>query len=232
MESRKKYVMFGFGGLFGDLVDIIHLNGGALKKVVLNVPEVPQENRISLQERLSRIPYPVEVAWLADFLPQQEDERYLFGFKGPQIAPLREALKGDFSLSFENLIHPAAVLSPTALLGEGCVINAGAIIGSNTELGDHVFLNRGATVGHDVRIRNYVFIGPNATVCGQVFIEEGSSIFANATVIERKRVGAYAQIAAGAVCLTDVPPKVLMVGVPAREKKSVDLSESCLYLGN
>jgi sugar O-acyltransferase (sialic acid O-acetyltransferase NeuD family) len=209
---KKKIVLFGMGGLFGDLVDIIHLNGATLEKIVLNLPDSLRE------DKLSRLPYSVKIEPLISFEPQ-EDEGYAMGFKGTQIIPLRELLKESFSLSFENLIHPSAILSPSVILGEGCVINAGTVIGSHAKLGNHIFVNRGASVGHDTSIGDYVFIGPNATVCGEVHLEEGVSVFAHATVIERKRIGAHAQIAAGAVCLRDVPLRALMAGVPAQEKK-------------
>ena len=222
---KKKIVMFGTGGLFGDLVDIIHLNGGLLEKVILNCPESLSEKRIS------KLGYPVKLEPLEEFTPAP-DEGYVMGFKGAQILPLRRQLKEGFSLSFENLIHPTAILSPSVILGEGCVINAGAIIGSYTTLGDHVFVNRGATVGHDTSIGSYVFIGPNATVCGEVFLEEGVSVFANAVVIERKRIGAHAQIAAGAVCLTDVPLHALMAGVPAVQKKTGGMKDVSISRSN
>ena len=47
-------------------------------------------------------------------------------------------------------------------------------------------------------------------------VEDGASIGANATVVCGHRIGRCAMIGAGAVVACDVPPHVLMLGVPAR----------------
>lgn len=217
-EKKASFVMLGAGDLFGDLVDMIHLNGGRLKKVVLNVPDVERKGRLSTRGRIDRMPYKVETISLEDFTPE-EGEKYLIGFKSYQMIPLRGYLKEKFSLKFENLIHPTAIVSPSVAMGEGCILCAGVIIGSYAKLGNHVVINRGATVGHDAYLEDYSFIGPSGVICSGVIAQEGSSIFAGAKVIERKVIGARSQVGAGAVCLKDVPSGVLVVGVPATVKK-------------
>ena len=224
-----QFVMFGFGGLFGELLDIVHLNGGRVSKVVLNVAEVIVPNKPSLKERLSQLPYSVAVESIEDFVPCM-GERYFIGFKGVQMAPLKDRLKSEFFIEFTSLIHPTAILSPTLNVGEGSVIGAGVVIGSHTVLGNHVVINRGATIGHDVSIEDYAFIGPSSVICGGVRIQEGATVFANATVIEDRVIGSHARIAAGAVCLTNALPYSLMAGVPAVMKKQMQpsLVRGCL----
>jgi sugar O-acyltransferase (sialic acid O-acetyltransferase NeuD family) len=216
--KKANYVMLGASNLFGDLLDIIHLNNGRLKKIVLNVPDIKREEHLSTKERVARMSYEIETLMIENFSPE-EDEKYLIGFKGDQMIPLRSYLKKKFSLKFENLIHPTAILSPSVEMGEGCILCAGVIIGSYVKLGNHVVINRGTTVGHDASLEDYTFIGPSAVICSGVVAKEGSSIFAAATVIERKVIGAGSQVGAGAVCLNDVPPKILVAGIPATIKK-------------
>jgi hypothetical protein len=57
-----------------------------------------------------------------------------------------------------------------------------------------------------------VFIGPHAVFTNDLRPRSG----ANATVVCGHEVGSYAMVAAGAVVTKDVPPHVLVGGVPAR----------------
>ncbi len=220
----QPYVMFGVSNLFNDLVDILHLQGSVLKKIVVNVPLLPQQI-----ERLNRLPYRVQTEPISEFSPQPET-LYCIGFKGFQMIPLRSFLKNQFALSFTPLIHPTAIVSPTVEVTEGCILGAGVILASHVRLGCHVVINRGSTIGHDTQMDDYVFIGPSVCVCAAVHIEEGAQVFAGSTIIENKIIGKKAQVAAGAVCLCNVPPSVIVAGVPAKEKKS--LSSPINHLAN
>lgn len=212
----QPYVMFGVSNLFGDLVDILHLRGFVLKKVVLNMPLPPEQ-----LERVNRLPYPVQVEPILEFSPE-EGELYCIGFKGPQMIPLRSFLKKQFALFFTPLIHPTAIVSPTVEVTEGCMLGAGVILASYVRLGHHVVINRGSTIGHDAQMDDYVFVGPSVCICSAVHLEEGAQIFAGSTIIEKKVIGKESQVAAGAVCLCDVPPHVMVAGVPAKQKKSLN----------
>ena len=55
-----------------------------------------------------------------------------------------------------------------------------------------------------------------------VIVEDNVVIGANAVVLEGCRVGEGAVVAAGAVVVSDVPPGVVVAGVPARIIKQKD----------
>jgi carbonic anhydrase/acetyltransferase-like protein (isoleucine patch superfamily) len=86
-------------------------------------------------------------------------------------------------------------------IGECSNIQDGAILHSNpgkpTILEDHV------TVGH-------------RAVVHSAYIERGSLIGIGAVVLDGVRVGTGSIIGAGAVVNKDVPPRSLVVGVPAK----------------
>jgi acetyltransferase EpsM len=67
-----------------------------------------------------------------------------------------------------------------------------------------------------------VTISPGVTIAGNVNINEGVFIGAGATVIPGITIGKGAYIAAGACVTNDVPPHVMVAGVPARVKKTID----------
>jgi acetyltransferase EpsM len=119
-------------------------------------------------------------------------------------------------LRFTTLVHPSALVSTTAELGEGTIIGKRAIIAAGTGLGRHVIVNRGATVGHHVRIGDHTTISPAANIASSVTVGDCTYIGMGANVIDHKSVGACSVVGAGAVVIRDIPDRVLAVGVPAR----------------
>jgi len=99
-------------------------------------------------------------------------------------------------------IHPGATIGRRLFIDHG----TGVVIGETAEIGDDVTLYHGVTLGgtslHRAKrhptLANGVIVGSGAQVLGPILIGEGARIGANAVV------------------LTDVPPGVTMVGIPAK----------------
>lgn len=117
-----------------------------------------------------------------------------------------------------TVIHPSAVVSPSARLGNGCCICAGAVIGPGSTVGDGVIINTNASVDHDCNIGNFVHIAPGATVCGGVKIGQLTFFGAGSTIIQEKEIGEESMIGAGSLVLKSVPPRVIVFGSPATER--------------
>ena len=115
-----------------------------------------------------------------------------------------------------TLVHPTAVVSPRASVGDGSVVMQGAIIQSSASVGRHCIINTGASVDHDCKIGDFVHVAPHATVLGGVEVGNGSWIGAGAVVKQYVKIGTDCMIGAGAVVLKDVPDGMTVAGVPAR----------------
>lgn len=221
----KRYVMFGHNRLIGDFADLVHANQGVLSVIVRNMKERNVGGHISLAERLAiiaglqggRTP---EIVPIDDFQPS-DGEHYLVGFTGYRMQPLLELISDRFGVSFDPLVHPTAVVSPSVNIPDGCIINARAVVASNVRMGEHVFINRGASVGHDTRLAKYCIVQPGANLAGHIDVGEGAVIGIGATVIEDLTIGHHSVVAAGAVVTRDVEPGVLVAGMPARVKKEL-----------
>jgi len=216
--------MFGHSGLFGDYFDIIRSRGGSLTKVVLNIADPTPAGRKTFAQRLSEANallahagagHQIAVEQIDQFQPRV-DERYVIGFRGVQLRPLRDRLATRFGLVFDPLVHASAVISPTVALGEGVIVNAGGVVGSHATLGEFCLVNRGATVGHDTQVGPFANIGPGANLASGIKVGRGAVVGIGATVIENVVIGDGAVVGAGAVVLRDVEPNVVVVGVPAR----------------
>jgi sugar O-acyltransferase (sialic acid O-acetyltransferase NeuD family) len=115
-----------------------------------------------------------------------------------------------------TVVHPAAHVSASARLGDGCVIAPAAVLGAASELGEHVLVGRGALVGHHTMLGPGVTLNPGANVAGNARVGAGAAIGMGALVANGLEVGAGAVVAAGAAVVRDVDAGVRVQGVPAR----------------
>jgi acetyltransferase EpsM len=117
---------------------------------------------------------------------------------------------------FATLVHPSAVVAPSAELGPGAIVGAGAVIAAQARIGAHVIVNRGALVGHHTRVGDYVTVSPGANVAGCVTIGEQAYVGMAAVVLDHRAVGAGAVVGAGALVTRDVAGRTHVQGLPAR----------------
>lgn len=118
--------------------------------------------------------------------------------------------------TFAPVIHPSAIVSAGATLGEGAHVMAGAIVQTGAWIGDNVLVNTGAIIDHDCRIASHCHIATGACLSGAVELAEGVHVGTGAAIIQGIRIGANALIGAGSVVVRDIPPGVTAVGNPAR----------------
>jgi len=115
-----------------------------------------------------------------------------------------------------KVIHPRAVISPSAVVSSGCVVGPLAVIGAESVVGDNVLLGRGSLIGHHVRLAADVVVNPGANIAGNCQVGAGAMVGMGATIVNGLTIGAGAVVAAGAVVLRDVAPATRVQGVPAR----------------
>jgi sugar O-acyltransferase (sialic acid O-acetyltransferase NeuD family) len=136
------------------------------------------------------------------------------------------AARLDGLVEWATIVHPAAVVSPAARLGEGTVVFAGSVIQADATLGRHAIINTGASIDHDCAIGDFVHIAPGARLAGNVYVEQGALLGIGACVIPGRRIGAWSVVGAGGVVIDDIPPYVTATGVPARTWRYADPPES------
>lgn len=129
-------------------------------------------------------------------------------------------LRGDqaraVGLFLPVLVHPAALVSPSASLEEGTQVMARGFVGPIARLGRLVLVNTGAIVEHECVVGEGVHVAPGAVLAGAVHLGRLAMIGANAVVMPGRTVAQAAVVGAGAAVVNDVPPGVRVGGVPAR----------------
>jgi len=122
----------------------------------------------------------------------------------------------DRGMTAARVIHPSAVLSPSVTIGEGTFVAAGVVVNASACVGENAIINTSCAIDHDVIVGDHVLVGPGASLCGAVKLDEGVMLGAGATVAPLCHVGSWSVCGAGAAIVTDLPPRMVCVGVPAR----------------
>ena len=123
------------------------------------------------------------------------------------------------NVKFARVIHPSAVISPSAKLGSGIVVLAGAVVNSMAAVGSHCIVNTMASIDHDCSVENFVHISPGAHLAGGCTVGRAAHIGIGASLLADISIGQRCVIGAGAAVIGDIPADAVAVGVPAKVVK-------------
>tara|TARA_R110002096_G_scaffold67332_15_gene163458 strand:+ start:2406 stop:3011 length:606 start_codon:yes stop_codon:yes gene_type:complete len=128
----------------------------------------------------------------------------------------RRKVAARFQDQLVNVIHPSAMMSPSATLQKGIFVGPRAVVHAEANLGEGAIINSGAIVEHHVEVGAYAHIAPGAVLAGAVKVGEETLVGANAVVIQGCEVGSRVNVGAGAAVIRSVADDLTVVGVPAR----------------
>ena len=204
------FIIVGAGGHGRVATDIVRALGGSVAGFVDNDPsrmgdvvvdnahvEWIQTNFVESAHR-GEVQHPVALA---------------FGHNRSRLA-LFIQLIGHVSLP--RLIHPTALISPSASIGDATHLCPFVVVHPNAQVGRAVILNTRCIIEHDCVIGDGCHVSPGAVLAGGVTLGDRTWVGANATIINNVTVGSDVTIGAGAVVIRDVPDGVTVVGNPAR----------------
>ena len=206
---KRPVIVLGGGGHAKVLIDTLHIQS-------VEVLGITDPDPGKTKESLLGVPFIGDDDIILGYSP---DEILLVnGLGTTRITPSRKQLFLKFKKSgycFANVIHPSAVISSYARLGEGVQVMAGAIIQTESFIGDNTIVNTKVSIDHDCQIDPHVHLAPGVTLSGEVHVGEGAHIGTGAVVIQGIQIGKESLVAAGAVVIKDVPKGAMVRGVPA-----------------
>jgi len=134
--------------------------------------------------------------------------------------------------SLAAFVAPNATAIGRVALAEGASLWYAAVARGDVErieIGAHSNVQDGAILhgdpGQPTILEEYITVGHGAVVHG-AYLERGCLVGIKAVILNGVRVGAGSIIGAGAVVSKDVPPRSLVVGVPAKPLREVSETEA------
>jgi acetyltransferase-like isoleucine patch superfamily enzyme len=147
----------------------------------------------------------------------------------------------DVQIGNETLVGDNASIREECRIGKQCIIGRNVCVHYNTTIGDSSKIMDLTNITGNMTIGSHVFISTlvattndskfglrgydEGFVRGPV-IEDYVMLGAGSNILPGVRVGAGAMVGAGAVVTRDVPPKKLVMGIPARIVRDLEFSES------
>jgi sugar O-acyltransferase (sialic acid O-acetyltransferase NeuD family) len=131
-------------------------------------------------------------------------------------AGLRRRWLGNHFAHAASVIHPTAVVSPSATIGDGVFIGPRAVVNARAVIGAGTIINTAAILEHDARTGEYCHLAPGAIVLGNAGVGDQVLVGSNATILPAITVGHRVTIGAGSVVTSDLPDDVRAFGNPAR----------------
>lgn len=113
-------------------------------------------------------------------------------------------------------VHPRAVVSPSATLGEGAIVMALAVVNPDARVGQGAIVNTAAIVEHDCVVGDFAHVSPNGVMGGGCTVAAFAQLGIGATMLPGTTIGEGALVGAGAVVVRDIAAGAVARGVPAR----------------
>ena len=184
--------LYGASGHAKVIVDILNAQGIEISEIFDDFSNSQSLNNIQVNK------------------PTKTTEKGIISIGDNQIR--KNVVDRDVFNSYDTAIHPSAIISPFAEIGEGTVVMQGAIIQAGAKIGKHCIINTGATVDHDCIIGDYVHISPGVNLCGNVNVGEGTQIGVGSSVVPGIIIGEWSLVCAGSVVTKDIPSNCVAAG--------------------
>lgn len=211
--ATSKFILWGAKGHALVLAEIVQQQGGEVIALF--------DNALTTSAVLPGIEIHCGIAAYQAWILEQKNIQSISAIAaigGARGSDRREFLEIFRKSGFKTptLVHPSAVVSKSAHIGENSHILAGAVIAPMAELGETCIINTNASVDHECVLAAGVHIAPGATLCGCVQVGENSLIGAGSVVLPRIKIGANVVIGAGSVVTRDIPDGMVAFGSPAK----------------
>ncbi len=128
----------------------------------------------------------------------------------------RKEVADRMACRWASIVHPQAVVDPSAEIGDGAVVFAGVVVQPEAVIGAHAILNTGCSVDHDCRVGSFAHLAPGVRLAGGCSVAQGAFLGIGAVMIPGTEVGAWSTVGAGAAVVGNIADGVIAVGVPAR----------------
>jgi sugar O-acyltransferase (sialic acid O-acetyltransferase NeuD family) len=214
----ENLVVVGAGGFGREVLDVVDAVNSAGPEPVWTVAGVaddaPTEANLELLRKRS-VPFLGATTDL-EGADAGAPLHYVVGIGSPRVRRLIANRLDAAGLVAATLVHPSVTMGFDVKIGAGSVLCAGVRLTTHISLGRHVHLNLNATVGHDTTVGDFVSANPLASISGDCMIEADALIGVSGVILNGLTVGRGSVVGGCACVVKDVPPDVVVKGIPAR----------------
>ncbi len=199
----KQLIILGAGGTAFDLVDIAH----SMNKIkpTWNILGYLDDN-LKLKDTIV-YGYPV-LGTIPDSI--NYNNAFFASSIGDAYRPqLRKSVRSKVPFPnnhFASLIHPTAVISDTAVIGDGAIIYPNVTISSMVKVGHDVFLCGNTFLGHECEISNHCILSVGNFLASDVHVEESCYLGVGVFVRHQISIGQNSLIGMGTKVVKNVQP--------------------------
>ena len=153
---------------------------------------------------------------ISDYRPKSNDVFVCtLGDLNTKEALIQKILDRDGN--FISLIHVDADISPSASIGEGCIVMRNVHLGNNAILESHVLAQIGCVIGHHVQVQSFARIDCYAICVGGTKIGKSSVLHSGSVINHNVSIGDNAVVGANSFVIRDVKNNMTVYGNPAKK---------------
>ncbi|MBQ4581762.1 MAG: acetyltransferase [Oscillospiraceae bacterium] len=196
---------------------VMLIGGGGHAKVIMDIVQACGDTVVGLLDdgiEIGTVVQGVPVVGAAIDAEKFTDCRFIVAVGNNVI---RHRIVDALALRWYTAVHPSAVISPNAVIGEGSVVMPAAVVNAGAKVGRHCIINTAAVVEHDNVIGDYAHVSCGAVLTGAVHVGEEALVGAAAVVRNNVHICAGCIVGAGSVVITDMKEKGTYAGIPARK---------------
>ena len=132
-------------------------------------------------------------------LKNAPSENIIIAIGSPKTKRLLYSELKDKGFKFPSLIHSSSIVSETADLKEGVIINPMCMVGPRVSIGRCVYINYQVGIGHDSTIGEFTQINPGSQLGGSTIIKGDSIIGSNSTILQKTYIEQNITVGSAAV---------------------------------
>ena len=160
---------------------------------------------------------------------QPDEAEFTISLGEPELKVRLYNKLSEEGFSFANIVHPTAIISPSATIGNGLILKAHSIISADAVVGNNVSIEENGIIGHDSVIGDHCQISANVVVAGNCHIGEATYIGLGVPIKQGSAIGANCVIGMGSVVVRDIPDNVIAVGNPCRVLREITEEDRDYY---
>ncbi len=169
------------------------------------------DDTYSLQENISIFPF----YYYLD--ASQFDNEFYIGV-GYKHLELRAKIISELKVNgrkVKSLIHKSCYISPSAKIGDGCILFPGVNIDQNVVINDGCVLHNGVIISHDTIIGTSTYVSPGTVISGDVTIGNCCFLGTGSLVSNSVNIESNVQLGIGTVVTKNLNAGITVIGNPA-----------------